>query len=1204
MSRVLDRRFRILCKVTFTVAILSFAALADAVPRFWSGPGGPVPWSIPVFWSPPGIPEAGDDVFITPTDNTARQIIYDYVGPPITLNSLTLDMSGGPGGAGTVPLLFTMAANDLSATTVTVGNSGVSPHGAAVFFHTGGVNTIGSGGLSLAVNSDDLGIYDLSGGTMTSGGNVYVGGSSSGAGGTGILNIAAGTFTTSGTLVVYNTGDAFNGPSTINLMGGTIDAGGLNFNGMPSHLNWTAGTLNITNSVTFDSAAAGTTTSAAFGPALTLGTGQTLEITGNETLGGTGAFALTVNSGGTNTVTGDLNVNSLGNLTVNSGGLVTTPNLRISNGPGPTAHVVVTGTNAAVQAGGVGVGVDGHGDLTVTAGGSVSSATAFQVGPYGNSIGELTVSGADSIVTAGWYTWVGWFGEGTLTVDSGGTILMPTGDLSLAVEPGSQGTVNINNGGTITANSGVYVGGNWASPSGGTGVLNVNSGGTLTTNNQLEVRPSSAANKVNLAGGTINVASLNFHGTPSLLNWTSGTLNITNNVTFDSMADGTTTGAVFGASRTLGTGQTLKITGSETLGDTGTFDLAVNGGGTNLVTGDLVVNHTGTLTVNSGGTVSVQSTAWVGEHATLPTIVTVSGSGATMQTDIAMVIGTTGRGNLLVENEGVVTNGGPFVLGDSATGIGMASVGGADAKIQPSQFQIGRFGQGTLTINSGGLAQPNGSSPSFFLGTESGGDGTLVINSGGTAASSSSVNAGYGAGGSGQISVAGQLQADLVVRIGRFGTGTMDVNASGIVTSPQLLIGTQAGGAGTVNVDGGTVTSSLAVGVAVATPSNGAMHISNGGTVTAGQFVIASAVDSTGNSTIDGATTSVTVQGVVGTQPLNLAVGQRGNGTLAMTNGATAIAPVVSIGQYPGATGQATIGSGALLHATSYFGVGTAFNPFSIPPVDVGADGGNGTLVVNGSGAAKTDLMLLTGNNSTVDLTGGGTMTVGDVGMMVPSAGSVLVGAGGTVKGTGTIKGAVVNDGGMVLPGFSPGTLHINGDYTQSTGGTLVIDLESASIYDLLDATGSMTLGGTLQVNALGMYSPALGATFDILNFTTATPFTTVNLPPLGVSLAWNTSLLYTTGVISVVAGGLPGDLNNDGKVDAADYVLWRKYDMSPAGYTAWRSNFGQPFGSGSAAMAHAAAPEPDMFVMLLVGLLMAGYRRSQLSKQGPFRWR
>ncbi len=72
--------------------------------------------------------------------------------------------------------------------------------------------------------------------------------------------------------------------------------------------------------------------------------------------------------------------------------------------------------------------------------------------------------------------------------------------------------------------------------------------------------------------------------------------------------------------------------------------------------------------------------------------------------------------------------------------------------------------------------------------------------------------------------------------------------------------------------------------------------------------------------------------------------------------------------------------------------------------------------------------------------------------------------------------------------------------------------------------------------------------------------------------------------------GGLPGDYNDDGKVDAADYVVWRKglgttYEQDD--YDVWRARFGEPpgVGSGSSASANATVPEPAT-IMLFVGTL------------------
>lgn len=85
-------------------------------------------------------------------------------------------------------------------------------------------------------------------------------------------------------------------------------------------------------------------------------------------------------------------------------------------------------------------------------------------------------------------------------------------------------------------------------------------------------------------------------------------------------------------------------------------------------------------------------------------------------------------------------------------------------------------------------------------------------------------------------------------------------------------------------------------------------------------------------------------------------------------------------------------------------------------------------------------------------------------------------------------------------------------------------------------------------------------------------------------------------GLSSMAAPGLLGDYNEDGAVDAADYVVWRKAEQTgvadlpndnddlgnvgAAEYTLWRANFGE-MGSGSG-LGSGAVPEPSAFVLVL----------------------
>ena len=76
----------------------------------------------------------------------------------------------------------------------------------------------------------------------------------------------------------------------------------------------------------------------------------------------------------------------------------------------------------------------------------------------------------------------------------------------------------------------------------------------------------------------------------------------------------------------------------------------------------------------------------------------------------------------------------------------------------------------------------------------------------------------------------------------------------------------------------------------------------------------------------------------------------------------------------------------------------------------------------------------------------------------------------------------------------------------------------------------------------------------------------TASLPTEKVSWAMVQTRMATRrpGLRLAAEPTLPGDFNHDGTVDAADYIVWRKTDGTPAGYNTWRANFGQPAGSGS----------------------------------------
>ena len=86
----------------------------------------------------------------------------------------------------------------------------------------------------------------------------------------------------------------------------------------------------------------------------------------------------------------------------------------------------------------------------------------------------------------------------------------------------------------------------------------------------------------------------------------------------------------------------------------------------------------------------------------------------------------------------------------------------------------------------------------------------------------------------------------------------------------------------------------------------------------------------------------------------------------------------------------------------------------------------------------------------------------------------------------------------------------------------------------------------------------------------------------------------------------VPGDYNGNGRVDAADYVLWRKGGplqnevdqpgvVNNGDYTAWRSLFGNISGSGSGSGNVSAVPEPATLALLSAAGAALLFKRRKL---------
>jgi T5SS/PEP-CTERM-associated repeat protein len=1133
-----------------------------AVAKNWNDGTGN--WNVAGNWSPASVPVAGEAVNIVFTDGVARTVTYNVSAPSLGLFSVDLTGPDTTASALSITSNFNLAANGIliggyNGLTTTAGRGAMTQSAGTVSTNAGWDFVLGYG-------AGSTGTYSLSGtGALTANQSEYVGLS-----GTGTFTQLAGTNTitsasaffilglNSGSTGTYNLSGTGTLLSNSNLRVGDIGTG---------FFNQTGGTYNNGASLYlgYNASGGGGTYTLSAGTLTWFGSGANgAEYVG---YGSTGTFN---QSGGTNTVWGTgLHIGTLagstGLYTLSAGwlgseggevigdfGTGTLTQTGGFNGTGSGSDIFLgynAGSNGIYNLSGTGelnsghdlyIGFGGAGTLNQN-GGAVSTFENFSLGYAAGSTGIYNLT-AGSLQTADFSSYsanIGQGGTGTFS-QSGGTSTFGANGVVLGLNAGGGGSFLLSGGSASVVGVALAVGGTIYG-SGGTGVLSVSDTGVLTVTGTL-LAYNTAGTVINLSGGTTNVGALNFNGTPTLLNWTGGKLNLTTSVTWDSAADATSTSAAFGSALSLGLDQTLMITGNETLGGTGTFALTLESGSTHHVTSSLTLSPTGTITQNTGSTLYAATFTQAGG--------TVNG---TLQNQGNFVY-QSGQFNGRLLNQGTVSLGPFFTAGNGVQN---------DASMT---FNAGQ----TLTVNGAGLDNLG----MFTLngGTISG-NGAVVNNYGGTLQAHGTINPTF--------TNNGVLQVDGVLRL----NGASATN-NGVVFGSGTVIGNFVNAAGgTLGLTNGNL---MAISAAIDSDSDGNIDWSNAGLVTLNGNAVLGGSQIINSGTVDGAGTinaPIANSGVV-----RAASGQLNLAAVGNTN--------LAAGLIQAATGNTVMVLQGLTANAGTIGLtGGAFDNNNHPLSNTGIINGYGTIrtsaLTNANklnvGEGNMDVFGAVINNGTIGIQGGrSAYFFGDV------SGS------GNYTGLGTAVFLAA-----VSPGNSPASVSFGGNANLASTSTLNIELGGTTPgtqYDQLLVTGQLWLGGALQVSLINSFAPAAGDSFNILDWGSLTgTFDTLVLPEIASSLSWDTSQLYNTGVISVASVGLPGDYNHNGVVDAADYVVWRKglgTIYTPDDYNVWRANFGQTAGSGSGSVATAglpssAVPEPAAWLILLTGLVMLVSRRT-----------
>ncbi len=201
-----------------------------------------------------------------------------------------------------------------------------------------------------------------------------------------------------------------------------------------------------------------------------------------------------------------------------------------------------------------------------------------------------------------------------------------------------------------------------------------------------------------------------------------------------------------------------------------------------------------------------------------------------------------------------------------------------------------------------------------------------------------------------------------------------------------------------------------------------------------------------------------------------------------------------------------------------------------------------------------------------------------------------------------------------ISPGSSPGLAEFGGDVHFGGGAHLLMELGGpapGTQYDTISIADTAYLGGELTVQLIDGFTPQVGNQFVLVNAEQRDgTFAKVNLPYIGAGRAFTSHYDATSMWLSVVATDpgnlLAGDYNDDGIVDAADYLVWRNHvgtsfnlandeiggTVGAAHYTQWKQNFGARY---EAALVAASTPVPEpstlAIIPLLVAVLLASHR-------------
>ncbi len=406
---------------------------------------------------------------------------------------------------------------------------------------------------------------------------------------------------------------------------------------------------------------------------------------------------------------------------------------------------------------------------------------------------------------------------GTMNINTTGGVNI-TGGLFIANDNGCIGTMNLESGAVVVlhepgfATDNTQVGNN-----GGTGALNI-SGGSFDASRNFRVGNEGGTGTVTITGGSLTIAGTDdiFIGRDrgtGVMTQSGGVVTFSHN-TF--IGNGNNAGSDTSGTYTLGGGvlnvRREFVVGREGANATHTGTLIMTGGTINK-TGDekMIVgqnNGKGTV-IQSGGTINVNNELFIGnENAGAEGTYTISGTAALNVANELVVGRESGTGTLNVDGGTITTtgNGNMYVGRKNGTGTLNQTAGSISVNLEfgVGTTQDGQAGSGTYDLSGGSLTAAG----NIFIGKEAASSGTMTM-SGGTMSTSDKLQIGHNQATGTLTHSGGIVNVQNEVYIGNetsaTSVGTYTVSGSAELNAGNEVIVGRDNGAGTLNLDGGTV---------------------------------------------------------------------------------------------------------------------------------------------------------------------------------------------------------------------------------------------------------------------------------------------------------------------------------------------------------------------------------------------------------------